>query len=147
MIAAQDSQASFRLAQSRLQLGIDQRPHHQGVWRFSQCLLAEAETLSLMINAPIATPSPIKVKQMEAPAKPPMAEGQGCLHGGSAVQILPLRHRVQGWQELQMVAFVGWGGGQECKMLDLRGQRPSQVGLQAEESAIQGIQQGGQVRC
>ena len=85
MIATQDSQASFRLAQSRLQLGIDQRPHHQGVWRFSQCLLAEAETLSLMINAPIASPQPsIKVKQMEAPVKP-SAVSNGQIEKGKGV--------------------------------------------------------------
>lgn len=48
-----DAQAAFRLAQSRLQLGVDQVPHHDGVWRFSQCLLAEVETLVLMSTAPI----------------------------------------------------------------------------------------------
>ena len=66
-IATLDTQASFRLAQSRLQL--DQQPHHQGVWRFSQCLLAEAETIALMSSTPAVTPSPVKVKQLEAPTK------------------------------------------------------------------------------
>ena len=94
MIAAQDSQASFRLAQSRLQLGIDQRPHHQGVWRFSQCLLAEAETLSLMINAPIASPQPsIKVKQMDAPAKPSVvSNGQTDKGKGVSTVAQPCRY-------------------------------------------------------
>ena len=69
LVASLDAQASFRLAQSRLQLAIDQQPIHQSIWRFSQCLLAEAETLSLMINAPPTTPSPIKVKQLEASQK------------------------------------------------------------------------------
>ena len=64
-----DAQAAFRLAQSRLQLGVDQVPHHDGVWRFSQCLLAEVETLVLMSTAPTTTSSPIKVKQMEAQDK------------------------------------------------------------------------------
>lgn len=70
VIAGLDAQASFRLAQSRLQLGVDQLPQHQGVWRFSQCLLAEAETLSLQSSTPSVTSSPIKVKQMEATSKP-----------------------------------------------------------------------------
>lgn len=48
-----DSQAAFRLAQSRLQLGVGQ---HGGVGRFSQCLLAEVETFSLMSTTP-STPS------------------------------------------------------------------------------------------
>ena len=93
MIAAQDCQAAFRLAQSRLQLGIDQRPHLQDVWRFSQCLLAEAETLSLMINAPIATPSPIKVKQMEAPAAATATSGGSMEKGkGISTAVQPCRY-------------------------------------------------------
>ena len=68
-IASMDAQASFRLAQSRLQLAVDQQPHHDRIRRFSQCLLAEAETLSLMNATPPSTTTPIKVKQMEGPGK------------------------------------------------------------------------------
>ena len=75
-IGALDAQAAFRLAQSRLQLWIDQQPLHDGVWRFSQCLLAEAETLCLMASTPSTTTStPVKVKQMDAHGKPPNATG------------------------------------------------------------------------
>ena len=77
LVASLDAQASFRLAQSRLQLAIDQQPIHQSIWRFSQCLLAEAETLSLMSSTPVVTTSPIKVKQMEAPAKSPPSTSTG----------------------------------------------------------------------
>ena len=68
LVASLDAQASFRLAQSRLQLAIDQQPIHQSIWRFSQCLLAEAETLSLM-GPSSSTTSPAKVKQLEVPSK------------------------------------------------------------------------------
>lgn len=46
-LAKDDSQASFRLSQSRSQLQVDEKPDHVNLWQFSQCLLAEAETLSL----------------------------------------------------------------------------------------------------
>ena len=74
-VAALDTQASFRLAQSRLQLGVDQHPHHQAVWRFSQCLLAEAETLALMNATPSVSTTPVKVKQLEGPNKSPATGG------------------------------------------------------------------------
>ena len=41
----------------------------QGVWRFSQCLRTEAETLVLMSSTPTASTQTIKVKQMEAQTK------------------------------------------------------------------------------
>eukprot|EP00438_Fugacium_kawagutii_P031949 Skav201890 [mRNA] locus=scaffold550:694016:697590:+ [translate_table: standard] len=66
-VAARDSQAAFRLANSRTQLQIDVLPQHSNVWRFSQCLLAEAETLVLIEAAPMTSPStttPIKLKQV-----------------------------------------------------------------------------------
>ena len=69
LVASLDAQASFRLAQSRLQLAVDQQPIHQSVWRFSQCLLAEAETLSLLRTPSGGQPSPVKVKQLDAPQK------------------------------------------------------------------------------
>ena len=76
-ISAMDSQAASRLAQSRLQLGVDQQPHHGGVWRFSQCLLAELETLSLLSTTPSTSSTPVKVKQLEAQTKT-----SGAAHGG-----------------------------------------------------------------
>ena len=45
-IAALDQQAAFRLSQSRMQLQLDERPDHRSLWSFSQCLLAEAETVA-----------------------------------------------------------------------------------------------------
>ena len=51
-IACLDQQAAFRLSQSRPQLQLDERPDHRSLWSFSQCLLAEAETLSLLQTAP-----------------------------------------------------------------------------------------------
>eukprot|EP00438_Fugacium_kawagutii_P035753 Skav229347 [mRNA] locus=scaffold2596:465700:472220:+ [translate_table: standard] len=67
-IMLKDSQAGFRLAQSRVQLGIDERPHHGALWSFSQCLLAEAETLALLHPGGTAAPgTPAKVKQVQVP--------------------------------------------------------------------------------
>ena len=65
-----DPQAAFRLSQSRMQLQLDQQPSHNNLWAFSQCLLAEAETLALLQTS-TATPTstPIKIKQLEAPGK------------------------------------------------------------------------------
>lgn len=51
-IACLDQQAAFRLSQSRPQLQLDERPDHRSLWSFSQCLLAEAEMLSLLQTAP-----------------------------------------------------------------------------------------------
>eukprot|EP00438_Fugacium_kawagutii_P017886 Skav201903 [mRNA] locus=scaffold3992:11450:20578:- [translate_table: standard] len=68
-IAAKDSQASFRLAQARSQIGVDEHPTQDNVWRLSQCILAEAETLSLLSSSATSTPvpsTPVKVKQMDA---------------------------------------------------------------------------------
>ena len=74
-ISSLDAQAAFRLAQSRLQLGVDRQPHHDGVWRLSQCVLAEVETLALMSSTPTPPTTNIKVKQLEATSKPGVPTG------------------------------------------------------------------------
>ena len=85
-IAAADTQAAFRLAQSRAALAVDERPSQQAVWSYSQCLLTEAETLILTsTSATSLNATPIKVKQLEAglntpsPATPskPADKGKG----------------------------------------------------------------------
>eukprot|EP00435_Cladocopium_sp_Y103_P018775 s4968_g4.t1 len=67
-VAKEDSQAAFRLAQSRAALRVDELPEPAAVWDFSQCLLAEAEKLVLMASTPSTTAStpPLKLKVMEA---------------------------------------------------------------------------------
>jgi len=65
-----DPQAAFRLSQSRMQLQLDQQPSHRNLWAFSQCLLAEAGTLSLLQTASIPTPStPLKLKVLDGDEK------------------------------------------------------------------------------
>ena len=93
-IASMDAQASFRLAQSRLQLRIDHQPLHAGIRRFSQCLLAEVETLSLMSTTPMSAPSTIKVKQMEAPTKSTPSQGMqaGDKGKGGSMASTPCRY-------------------------------------------------------
>ena len=57
LVSKIDSQAAFRLAQTRSQLGIDERPSQENVWQFSQCVLAEVETLQLLNGTTTATTS------------------------------------------------------------------------------------------
>ena len=65
-VAALDTQAAFRLAQARATLAVDERPVQASVFNYSQCLLAEAETLSLTSTTSASTGStPIKVKQLD----------------------------------------------------------------------------------
>ena len=71
-IAGLDQQAAFRLSQSRMQLQLDEKPEHASLWAFSQCLLAEAETLCLMSTSTATSPqTPLKLKQLQGDAKTP----------------------------------------------------------------------------
>ena len=47
-VAKADPQASFRLAQSRMELAVDEKPTTDKVWVFSQVVAAELETLTLL---------------------------------------------------------------------------------------------------
>ena len=68
MVAKENSQAAFRLAQSRSALKVDEIPEPGAIWDFSQCLLAEAETLVLMSSSASspADTTPLKLKVIEA---------------------------------------------------------------------------------
>ena len=71
-LASMDPQAAFRLAQGRMQLQLDEKPAHANLWAFSQCLLAEAETLCLLTTSSTsATSTPLKLKQMQGDPKTP----------------------------------------------------------------------------
>ena len=107
-IASLDAQAAFRLAQSRLQLGVDQQPHHSGVWRFSQCLLAEVETLSLLSSTPPSTSTPVRVKQLEAPGKTTSGGQSGSQDKGkgTSTAALPCRY---------FRSDTGCKAGKQCK--------------------------------
>ena len=48
LVSQLDAQATFRLAQSRAQLQVDARPEELTVWKYSECLLAELESLRLV---------------------------------------------------------------------------------------------------
>ena len=78
-LGAMDPQAAFRLAQSRMQLGLDERPTQQALWSYSQCLLAEAETLVLLqTNSLTLTPqTPLKLKQLQGDPKTPPRPSPG----------------------------------------------------------------------
>ena len=77
-IASLDQQAAFRLSQSRMQLQLDQQPTQRSLWAFSQCLLAEAETLVLLQSSTSSTTStPLKLKQLEGEKKSPTKVAAG----------------------------------------------------------------------
>ena len=48
LVSQLDAQATFRLAQSRAQLQVDARPEESSVWNYSECFLAELESLRLV---------------------------------------------------------------------------------------------------
>ncbi len=74
VVAKMDSQAAFRLAQSRSTLAVDESPTQENVWLFSQCVLAEVESLQLQSGASTAVASSVssgpKVKQLEVRSPP-----------------------------------------------------------------------------
>ena len=139
-IASMDQQAAFRLSQSRMQLQLDECPDHRSLWSFSQCFLAEAETLSLLQTAP----STASTNSFEAEADAgrfktflyynfTWRQSQSW-HDGQALQVLHLALGMQSWQELQVAALVGRCGGQVVTVLDLRRQRSQEERVQAQNS-------------
>ena len=76
-LGSADAQAAFRLSQSRMHLELDQQPTHHNLWVFSQCLLAEAETLCLTSTTSTTSAAPIKIKQLEADVKISGKQGNG----------------------------------------------------------------------
>eukprot|EP00435_Cladocopium_sp_Y103_P050908 s3841_g15.t1 len=66
-LGAMNHQAAVRLSQSRMELQLDQELTQRTLWAFSQCLLAEAETLALCqaTSTTTAESAPLKLKQMQ----------------------------------------------------------------------------------
>ena len=86
-IAKEDSQAAFRLSTSRQHLALDERPMEHSIWSFSQCLLAEAETLSLLKTSSTTTTNvgtPVRLKQMDAEAPQSSPQKQGTPGGAGS---------------------------------------------------------------
>ena len=84
-----DGQAAFRIASSRAQLGVDEKPEAETVLLYSQVLLAEAETLTLSgtpstTSVPTSTPK-VKALQSQLGKGSPqtMASGTICKFWGS----------------------------------------------------------------
>lgn len=80
-IAALDTQASYRLSSSRAQLQLDEKPTHMAIWQYSECLMAEAESLMLLqgTKAVNGENAAVKVQQLETPQRttPPPGDGKG----------------------------------------------------------------------
>ena len=97
LVAKENSQAAFRLAQSRAALQVDEIPEPASIWDFSQCLLAEAETLVLMSSttSSSAETTPLKLKVMEAndtsAATKPQQEGNSTGKGRGGTADVPCR--------------------------------------------------------
>ena len=112
-LAKEDSQASFRLAQSRAQLQVDERPDQVNIWQFSQCLLAEAETLTLFgasnKTSSTTAASPIKIKQLEMTASPKPAPKDDNKKGkGTSTVNKPCRY---------FASEAGCKAGKSCKWM------------------------------
>ena len=97
-VAKENSQAAFRLAQSRAALQVDEQPQPHSIWDFSQCLLAEAEALVLMSSTvPTSADSPpLKLKVMEVEdnnynKRSPMASSANGKGRGSPLSEVPCK--------------------------------------------------------
>lgn len=97
IVAKENSQAAFRLAQSRAALRVDEMPQLEGIWDLSEWLLAEAETLVLMSSAAGQTTDvPLKLKVIEAADQQqtvrygqwPNWQRPWYLYGGCAMQMV-----------------------------------------------------------
>eukprot|EP00438_Fugacium_kawagutii_P003402 Skav225506 [mRNA] locus=scaffold1721:251833:255717:- [translate_table: standard] len=64
-VGKEDAQAGFRLAQSRVELQVDERPCEASVWSFSQCILAELETMMLRSSSAADSTAQVKIKQLD----------------------------------------------------------------------------------
>ena len=134
-------QAAFRLAQSRDALHVDEAPHTSTIWDFSQCLLAEAETLVLM-NATATSPSeavPLTLKVIDAGDAKKAVDSTSGVNGkgkGGATADVPCkwlwRHRVSSWQAMPMEPCLGQHPGQSCSLPELWIQRAPHNGVSGE---------------
>ena len=141
-LAKEDSQASFRLSQSRSQLQVNEKPDHVNLWQFSQCLLAEAGTLSLFgISSKASsstTSSPIKVKQLDgsATAKPAIKDdkikGKGTSNVNKPCRYFASDAGCRAGNSCKMGSILGQHRGQEQQVLELWCQRSQKSGLPGE---------------
>ena len=58
LVSKTDAQAIFRLSQARAMLEVDSKPTMVAVWNFSECLLAELESLMLVSGLEAGTKEP-----------------------------------------------------------------------------------------
>ena len=116
-VAKENSQAAFRLAQSRAALQVDEQPQPSSIWDFRQCLLAEVETLVLMNSTVASTMEspPLKLKVFEvtetdtnASTKPQQDGGASGKGRGGTTADVPCR-----WFK----SDTGCRAGKQCKWL------------------------------
>ena len=86
LVSRSDAQATFRLSQARAMLEVDSKPTMTAVWSFSECLLAELESLLLSSGTDTVvkdtssgtTPT---VKQLQGPPSTPACKFRGSESG------------------------------------------------------------------
>jgi hypothetical protein len=125
-LRALDPQTAFRLSQSRMQLELDQHPTHHNLWVFSQCLLAEAETLCLTSTTSTSSTTPIKLKQLDGDLSEVSSQDQQRgpqvkiqSTGVQAELLLCVGQGVHSWKKLQMATLLGVSARQGRAVLDL----------------------------
>ena len=112
-----DSQAAFRVSVYRMQQQVDVKPSHEGVCRFHEILLAEAELLAGGQS-----------RTLDEPMKTQANSGQGC----EPVQMVGLRRWMSGRQELQLCAWAPGGSG--WAMLGLQFYQAPEAGMPLSRS-------------
>ena len=115
LVAKENSQAAFRLAQSRSALQVDEQPQPSTIWDFSQCLLAEAETLVLLNSSAtsLSESPPLKLKIMESQRhrcsyeasvrRELLGQGTWWQHSRCALSLVQERRWLPCWQTVQVV--------------------------------------------
>ena len=101
-------QAAFRLAQSRMQLGLDERPTQDALRSYSQCLLAEAETLCLVESTPDGPTTPLKLKQLDGSTPSPTKPGSESKPKTESLADKPCRY---------FISDSGCRAGKACKWM------------------------------
>ena len=82
LVSRSDAQATFRLSQARAMLEVDSKPTMTAVWSFSECLLAELESLLLAsgtntVVKDTSSGTTPTVKQMQGPPSTPACKFWG----------------------------------------------------------------------
>ena len=106
LVSQLDAQATFRLAQSRAQLQVDARPEELTVWKYSECLLAELESLRL-VQGSLASLKPgtptVKALQQQDGGAPQRSSDAGHARRSWYMQKLGYNTRLSIWESMPIL--------------------------------------------